>query len=85
VIAIDDEEVRAMYEDTVWWSERNNPEKYADTIEFLLNPKNQNEITAKNIYILNRLLDIDRSGCGKLYANTQERAAKQYEAIFMAK
>jgi len=83
VLAIDDQEVHDMYEDTIWWAERNNPEDYADKIELLLDPVCQKSIEGKNAYALDRLLDRDRHGKAELYANTQERAAWQYENIFM--
>ena len=84
VLAIDDQEVHDMCEDTIWWAERNNPEDYADKIEYLLNPEHSFQMEDRNSYALDRLLDTDRRGNeNELYANTQERAAWQYENIFM--
>jgi len=83
VLAVGDIEVCAMYEDTIWWAERNNPEDYADKIEFLLNPNTAIEIEERNAYALGRILDTNRHGHDELYANTQSRAAGQYEKIFM--
>ena len=77
VLAIDDEEVHAMYEDTVWWAERNNPEDYANKVEFLLNQNNAKDIGAEATNSCNRLL------AGELYANTQTRAAEEFEKIFV--
>ena len=83
VLIMDDSEVHAMYEDTVWYAERNNLEDYADKIEFLLNPENEKKIIEKEKYAFDRLMDTNRHGYGELYANTQHRAAEQYEKIFM--
>ncbi len=77
VLAIDDPEVHAMYEDTVWWAKRNSPEDYAETIKSLLDPTLSNNIKFKTDSAFERLLD------GKLYANTQSRAAEQFEKIFV--
>ena len=76
VLAIDDSEVRAMYEDTVWWVERNNKEHYAEMIEVLLDPKQTDNINFRTDSAFNLLIN------GELYANTQHRAASQFEKIF---
>ena len=83
VLAVNDQEVYDMYEDTIWWAKRNDPEDYADMIQTLLLP--QNEYPREEImeYGRDRLLDINRHGKNELYANTQERAAKKYSEIFM--
>jgi len=72
-----------MYEDTVWWAERNNPEDYADHIEFLLDPKNKDEIEVKNAYAMDRILHQNQGDKAELYANSQDRAAVHFEKIFM--
>ena len=77
VIAFDDPEMHAMYEDTVWWAERNNVEDYADQIEWLLDSEHACEISNHSDDSFDKLLN------GELYANTQNRAAEQYEKLFM--
>ena len=83
VLSFDNVDIVEMFDDTIWFAEDNNIGAYADKIEFLLDPKNQNEINTKNAYAFDRLLDRDRHGRLELYANTQERAALRYEKIFM--
>jgi len=83
VLSFDNVDIIEMFDDTIWFAEDNNSEDYADKIEFLLNPENQDEIQVKNDYAVDRLVDSNRHGRGELYANTQTRAAAQYEKIFM--
>ena len=82
VLSFDEVDTVEAFDDTVFLAENNNPEDYADKIEFILNPENQVEIIVKNAYALDRLFDIDRHGHDELYANTQLRAAAQHEKIW---
>ncbi len=77
VLAIDDEEVHAMYENTIWWANRNDPENYADTAKLLLDPNPSDEIEKCTEHAFSRLRN------GELYANTQSQAAAHFEKIFM--
>ena len=83
VLSINDIDIVEQYDDTIFWAENNDPKDYADKIEFLLDPENQNEIETKNGYAFDRLMDINRHGRDELYANTQLRAASQHEKIWM--
>lgn len=76
VLSYSDIDIDRSYEDTIWFAD--DPEEYADKVEYLLDPDDLD----KTMYALDRLLDRDRHGKGELYANTQPRAALQYEKIF---
>lgn len=76
VLSYSDTDVCRKYEDTIWFAD--DPMMYADQIEYLLDPDDLD----KTMYALDRLLDNDRHGKGELFANTQPRAALQYEKIF---
>ena len=79
VLSFDNVDVVEMFDDTIWYAKDNDSVEYADKIEYLLSTDDSD----KTKYALDRLLDRDRYGKNELYANTQSRAAAQYENIFM--
>lgn len=83
-LTFDDQDIRNAFRNTLYYA--NSIEEYASKIEWLLDDGNLQFIFDKTEFSLECLLGLQYPDSdGLLFANTQERAAKNYEQIFKQK
>jgi glycosyltransferase involved in cell wall biosynthesis len=76
VLSFDHPDIIEMYDNSIFWAKDNDIEEYAVQILNILSHSSYADIAKKTIEGKHQLLN------GKLYACTQQQAAKKYEEIF---